>query len=55
MAQVESHRAVRESEGCIRLIPSLDGVEWRVRKSGRYGPRVRQAEHLAIEDLKEGL
>ena len=27
--EVEAGRAVRESDCCIRLLPSCDGVEWR--------------------------
>lgn len=40
--EVEAGRAVRESDCCIRLLPSCDGVEWRRVRSGKYGPGVWQ-------------
>jgi len=54
MADVDSGRAVRVSERCIRLLPSAEGVEWRTRSSGRYGPLVPQMERrLTPEEFKE--
>ena len=66
MADVDAGIADKESERCIRLLPSaeisllrkLKGGEWRPRRSGgRYGPIVLQMEHLLTAeesgDLKE--
>jgi|HubBroStandDraft_6_1064221.scaffolds.fasta_scaffold2701281_2 hypothetical protein len=50
MADVEAGIAVRESERCIRLVPSAEGVEWRARRSGRYGPIVPQMERPFTDD-----
>lgn len=41
-ADLDEGRASRESERCIRLLPSVEAVEWRSRQSGKYGPIVRQ-------------
>lgn len=56
MADVKAGIADKESERCIRLLPSAEGVraecsggEWRLRRSGRYGPIVAQMEHLLTE------
>ena len=38
----QPQRAVWESDRCIRLLPSYDGVEWRKARSGKYGPEVYQ-------------
>jgi hypothetical protein len=45
---VDNDRATWESERCIRLLASSDGVEWRSRRSGgrNGGPVVRQMERL---------
>jgi hypothetical protein len=40
--EVDEKRALWESERCIRLLSSFDGVEWRQTRSGKYGPEVRQ-------------
>jgi hypothetical protein len=45
-ADVAEKRAVPESERCIRLLPSSEGGELRRLRSGRYGPKVWQLEHL---------
>jgi hypothetical protein len=52
-AAEEDGRAIRESERCIRLLPSFDGVEWRRARSGRYGPEVRQVMRRLRFDEKE--
>jgi hypothetical protein len=41
-ADVDAQRAVWESDRCVRLLPSYDGVEWRKTRSGKYGPGVYQ-------------
>jgi hypothetical protein len=48
MTDVRVGLAFRESDRCIRLLPSGEGVEWRPRRSGG-GPIVRQMERLAAE------
>lgn len=52
MADVDAGIAVRESERCIRLLSSAEGVEWRARRSGRYGPIVRQIERLVTDEAQ---
>ena len=51
-ADVDEKRAVWESQRCIRLLPSSDGVGWRTKKSGRYGPRIWQIERHLRSDEK---
>lgn len=54
MASVANGSAVRESNRCIRLLPSTDGAEWRTKRSGVGGPLVRQMERiLSFEEAKE--
>jgi hypothetical protein len=54
MADVGADIAVQQSERCIRLLPSVEGAEWRARRSGRYGPIVKQMERLwTAEELKK--
>jgi hypothetical protein len=57
---VDENRASWTSTRCIRLEREpldglqrariVDGVNWRVRRSGRYGPLVMQTDHLANEE-----
>jgi len=57
MADVKAGIADKESERCIRLLPSAEGGEWRPRRSGWGGPIVPQMERLLTAeesgDLKE--
>jgi hypothetical protein len=50
MTDVEAGIALKESERCIRLLPSSEGVEWRSRRSGRYGPVVMQMDRLLTKE-----
>jgi hypothetical protein len=50
MADVDAGIAVKESDRCIRLLPTAGGVEWRARRSGRYGPIVSQVERLLTDE-----
>lgn len=43
---VANGRASWVSSRCVRLAPEEHGVKWRVRRSGKYGPLVMQADHL---------
>jgi hypothetical protein len=49
-ASVERGDASQVSDRCIRMSPQSDGVNWRIRKSGKYGPLVMQADHLAFQE-----
>jgi hypothetical protein len=50
MADVDAGIAVQESDRCIRLLPRAEGVEWRARRSGPYGPIVSQMEYLLTDE-----
>ena len=53
MDDVGAGIAVRESDRCIRLLANAEGVEWRARRSGQYGPIVLQVERLISDDEKQ--
>lgn len=47
-ADCDAGRAIGVSQGCIRLLPSSDGGEWRKKPSGGFlGAVVRQFERRA--------
>ena len=49
MADINAGLAIEESARCIRMLPAAEGGEFRSRRSGRYGPIVRQMERLLTE------
>jgi hypothetical protein len=49
MADINAGLAIEESARCIRMLPAAEGGEFRSRRSGPYGPVVRQLERLSTE------
>jgi hypothetical protein len=49
MTDINAGLAIEESSRCIRMLPTAEGGEFRSRRSGPYGPVVRQLERLLTE------